>query len=630
MINPTVFHLIYALFLLISTFVEAQTPSDFYQLKNPDTGEINPCKSYLALFERLPVEVRYGVNIEDRDIYFVFPNRQFYHKIFTDDNDGIAINIVAKEHFACDSNDDDSSPTGLPGYLLPPMFKEEMAKNLVMDEPGWMIVRFGQVPFEFNAENIECNLLVIKKKYVCDYLRFSHLDYDDWQLLKTGLYRDSLASASNPTLRHQLKKTRRFTIPFEKDQSSLRPQDIQPLYDSLTLGHYNITAMRVKAYSSVEGFADKNQILEKARAKSIVDALQNLQSSQIDYKMAGGENWPEFARDIKDTRFSYLNQLSKSEIKDALKNEKLLNALEPVLKRHRKAVVDVKLEYRLNENENDPEILKEYFNNSITHKQLAEAMYLQKMIYSKIKRQLVPEDLVDRLEIPESAFFGPLLNNKAIFEYEYGLVDIGELIKTFEKLDAIMPNNPKIKFNIATLNLQRWTLEAELNNQEQIKDQIEALEMMGINKKLIDRLWINYYIIQTKYLDEALKYDQKNASLRHIYNAYRQSDLDDEDLVSFAMYLSFYSQFDWAKEILRNRAKAKDASEDLIFYYLRLTIGNPENSANFDYRRILENAMEKSNRRFCELFLPNSQGGYTFQLLRFPPLKKLYCENCNF
>ena len=621
---------IYALVLLISTIVEAQTPSDFYKLKNPDTCEINPCKSYLKLYEGLPIEVRYGVKVEDRNIYFVFPNREYYHQIFTDEDDGIAINIVAQEHYACDSNEKDIPSTELPGYLLPPMFKEDMANNLVVDELGWMKVKYGQVPFEFNPQNVECNLLVVKKKYICGHHSFSYLNYDDWLLLKTGLYRDSLISGSNPSLKHKLKKTLRFTIPFEKNQSTINSKDIQPLYDSLTFGRYKITAVRIKAYSSIEGPLDKNRALEKARAQSIVDALQTFQNYPIEYRMAGSENWSEFARDIKNTRFSYLKKLSKSEVKIALKNEALLNILEPMFKVHRKAVVEMKLEYRIDENENDPKILQHFFDESVKQKQLAEAMYLQQLVYSKVKRQLLPEDLVDQLEIPESAFFGPLLNNEAIFKYEFELVDIDELINIFAKLEAIMPDNPKIKFNIATLNLQQWLLDAELNKQEKIKHQIEALERMDISKKLVGRLWINYYIIQTKYLDEALKYDQKNASLGYIYDTYSQSDLNDDDLVRLAMYLSYYSQFDRAIEILQDRAKANDAGEDLIFYYLRLTIGDPENSTDADYASILENAMDKSNRRFCELFLPISQGGYTFQILGIPLLKKLYCENCNF
>ncbi|MDN5216102.1 hypothetical protein QQ020_28780 [Fulvivirgaceae bacterium BMA12] len=500
---------VYALLLSISTIVQAQTPPDFYQLKNPDTCEINPCTTYLQLYENLPVEVRYGVDIEDRAIYFVFPNRAYYHQIFTNDDDGIAINIVAKEHYGCESNEDDISSTELAGYLLPPMFKNDMAKNLMVDEPGLIKVKYGQIPFEFNAENVECNLLVVKKKFMCGYHSFSHLNYDDWLLLKTGLYRDSLISSFNPSLRHKLKKTLRFTVPFEKNQSTIKHQDIQPIYDSLTLGRYNITAARVKAYSSVEGPTDKNRALQESRAKSILDALQTFQNSPIAYRVTGSENWSEFARDIKNTRFSYLKKLSKNEVKVALRDEKLSNALEPILKTQRKAVVEMRLEYRIDENENDAKVLRQYFDQSIRQKQLAEAMYLQELIYSKIKGQLVPDELIDQLEIPESAFFGPLLNNKTIFEYEHGLVEEGELMRRFKRLESLMPNNPKIKFNITTLNLQQWTHDIELNNREKIRWQIEALEKMDISDKLVERLWINYYIVQTKYLDKALRYDKK-------------------------------------------------------------------------------------------------------------------------
>ena len=71
-----------------------------------------------------------------------------------------------------------------------------------------------------------------------------------------------------------------------------------------------------------------------------------------------------------------------------------------------------------------------------------------------------------------------------------------------------------------------------------------------------------------------------------------------------------------------------DADEDLLFYYLNLTIIDPQKTKTAPYRGILLNAIAKNKPRYCGMF--DSFGkGITFQLLDDPVLFKTFCENCN-
>lgn len=113
-----------------------------------------------------------------------------------------------------------------------------------------------------------------------------------------------------------------------------------------------------------------------------------------------------------------------------------------------------------------------------------------------------------------------------------------------------------------------------------------------------------------------------------IYQTYVPLKLNDNDLVNLAKYFSHYSKFDWATTLLSSRVKSIDASEDLLFYYLSLTIFNTRNTASVPYRTMMLNAVNQNRKRFCGLFNSSYEGGVSFQLLEDPNLKKTYCENC--
>ena len=100
-------------------------------------------------------------------------------------------------------------------------------------------------------------------------------------------------------------------------------------------------------------------------------------------------------------------------------------------------------------------------------------------------------------------------------------------------------------------------------------------------------------------------------------------------MVNLAKYFSHYSKFDLAEKILEPRIKSLDASEDLVFYYISLTIHSKRNTSEPSYRTTMLNAINQNKERFCHLFDPLGEGGISFQLLDNPYLKKTFCENCN-
>ncbi len=118
---------------------------------------------------------------------------------------------------------------------MPVMYRSEMIESAIYNDLGYVVVRYGAVPTKFDVNEIECNLLVVQKKYLCGYHTFSNLDYSNWGLLEVGLYRDSLSKSELKTVQREISKTISFTIPFERNMVDFDKERIQALYDSLLI-----------------------------------------------------------------------------------------------------------------------------------------------------------------------------------------------------------------------------------------------------------------------------------------------------------------------------------------------------------------------------------------------------------
>jgi hypothetical protein len=449
-----------------------------------------------------------------------------------------------------------------------------------------------------------------------------------WDLLKTGMYMDTLTREEISDKYKEVSKTLHFEIPFEKNKTEYNPNTIKPLYDSLNISDYNIKKISIQAYTSVEGSYEKNLFLQNKRAESIVKALASYQDVALESEVKANENWVEFLEDISQSPYKHLAALSKDEIKTQLASNQLYVKLEPLLSRHRKAVIELQLEKKIKLLKSSSDDLKKYFSQSIAERNINEALYLQQIIFYKVSEKSLPDNFLNSLELPEASEFGRLLLNRAAFGYESGEYNEYEALKNFEKLLIILPNNNKIQYNICAIKLKIWTNGEALIDQAALKKEIEGLRKKGIHENLVKRLLINYHIILSEIHYRKRNYIEKDKSVKYIFDTYKSLKLADDDLVNMAKYFSTYSKFEWATNILTARARTIDASEDLLFYYIGLTITDFRITGSAFYRTIMLNALNHDQPRFCELFNTMGYGGISFQLLSDEKLKKTYCENC--
>lgn len=619
------------LFVLVTSPAFCQfTSRDTYNIKPSPKNEFQKrCGETGAKLQSLPPEVQFAATHIGDSIFLVFDDPKYFPQFFQSKKDGFAIDIVNQDQFQCDKIQRLAGGYIHKGFLLEPVYRDEIRKRVHVTSDGVVSVFGGLVPKGFDNQRIETNLMLIQDQYQCTYTAIVNVGGHAWEMLPMGLYYDTLNRATIEERYKDLSKTLRFEIPFGKNTSVYRKEDIKPLYDSLKLTDYAITDIHIRAYTSVEGSLKRNIELQDARAKSIVDAMQSFQPESIQSQITSNENWVEFLESINNTPYKYMISMTKDEIKDALKDQKLADKLEPILAKERKAIIELVLEKRVTYSKATPAELKTYFSQSISKKNIDEAMYLQEIIFHKIERQELPTSFINELEIPKAIEYGSLLMNEAAFAYEHENHNAFEALKTFAELNDLLGNNPKIDYNICALRLKAWVQSKTLPGDDPLEAKIRSLPKKGIPDVLVTRMLINYNIVRSEVFYAEGKYADREKSLKFVTDSYKKVKLNDADRVSLAHFLSWNSRFDNAAQVLESRTKALNASEDLLFYYTTLTISKPKYLKSTGYRSFLLNVVNSNKDRFCHLFDPVSQGGLSFQLLGNDFLKKTWCENCN-
>lgn len=621
--------LIVACFLLHVAFINAQNT---YDIVFPGNDRDVKCQQCLQIFRQTPKEVQFSIKRERDNLYFETNDKKWFNILFANTGDGLAVDIVLKDRYACDVETVDR--TQIRGYLLKPIYSQKLRSGLKLNGDNLYRVHVGRVPEGFVNDEQEYNILFLSNKNLCQYYTIYDLESYPWDLLDMGMYLDTLtynpkevkSSAKEGFVMRN--KTLKFKIPFEKNKSNYSQEDIKPIYDSLRLTDFNIKAINIKAYSSVEGRASRNIELQELRAKSIVAALQAFQKPTIKTEVTSSENWVEFLNDIKGTKYEDLSELSKSEVKSRIVGS-FSTQLEPILKNHRKAVLELELERKYKYKDDSANSLLTKFNEAIATSKLEEAREIQNSIFEKLKEKETSPSILRKMNIPKQAKFAKIFNKNSAYRYMLNVRQAMIVYNELLELEKLVPKDGEVKYNIAAVKLKLWRFKAIEVDEIKLKNQISVLRNYDIDGSLTSRMMVNYHIIKAENLMRARDYKNKDKSVEYINNNYKKFTLSNYDYLSLAQFFSYYADTDLSVSLLEDKARSIDIDENLLFYYLNLTMVNINLTNDLNYRTIMLNAINMNKVRFCKLFNAIEDGGVTFQLLEDDFLRTTYCENCN-
>lgn len=598
------------------------------------------CQECADIFAKKPTEVHFDVIRDKKDgLFFRTDNEEWFNKIIAKSGDGLSIDIVDRQRYACGSAIDANSP--LRGEVLEPIYAKDLKESIYRDKRGLLFIKIGEVPEELRKKDLEFNLMFIKNKYLCMYYPVIRISAARWDLLDMGMYMDSLTykeKVVDTVKKVEMKavesfvieqKHLRFELFFEKNKAVYSAADIKPVFDSLDITDFTITKISIRSYASVEGNLQRNLDLLNERGQSIAAAFQANQKSAIQTEVTSAENWVEFLADIAESPYADWTSLPQEEIKNRLKDKKTAAALEPYLKKHRKAVIILDMERKNTYSQLKPTVLVNMFNKSIEDKNIKKASELQASIFSKIRDKEVNVAALNDLEIPKQAEFGGLLTKNAVFEYMMDERACYRVYKELLELQDLMPQDGHVRYNAAVLKFRLWLAGDEKLDPEQFKNEINNLSKYLVPANLIKRMMVNFNIVMCDYYMQQKDYVNKDKALKFISSNYSAVPMKELDYLSLGQYFTSYAKYDWATKLLSPRVKKADSEEELVFYYLNLTLSDDKLVKKPDYKSVITNAIKLNTPRFCELFAPSSKGGMSFQLLENEYLRKSYCEVCH-
>jgi uncharacterized protein YkwD len=576
------------------------------------------CRRCVDRFNLIPNYIQYGFTIENQNIYFNFSDAAAFEKLFPDGDEAIAADVLHKEQFRCHTGNALHRSFAHDGILFRPQTKAEMIKNNLVKESGKIKVLMGPCPYTNPAE-YELALVLIKTNTFCDYkINLPEATYLS-QIMETDLYTDTLSKSE--ILK---RKNLRFSIPFERSKAAFNARDIQPFYDSLNLNKFNIKELVILAYSSVEGSAEKNLELQKQRAQSIVKVLQSFQLDSIKTVIRTLENWDQFLRDIKGTPHAWLASLDKASIKEKLQQDSLLQALEPYLKKGRRAFVTLKVVEKIDLAGDKQELLKHYMN-ALLKKDAANASIMQSALFDAVQAEELTYDQVGLIAIPKTKEFAQMLNNDLVFRYSAKLG--GDYVKELEEISALDPSNAFIKFNLYNVQLKSWsdgTL--VVSNPDPILKNIKTLFNSKVDKKMVNQLYLNYYMLASDFYWAGQKYKYRDDAVGLVKKYYKTIEATPADYLVLANYFAKYGRKDYATEVLQSVVQSGECPEDALFAYLSYSLAEPNQYEKNAVVPLMKQAQQQNPEKFCMLY---GKDKVAFQLFKNEELKELYCTHCN-
>ena len=140
---------------------------------------------------------------------------------------------------------------------------------------------------------------------------------------------------------------------------------------------------------------------------------------------------------------------------------------------------------------------------------------------------------------------------------------------------------------------------------------------------------VNYHIVKAEEDARKNNHKGKDSSVNYVLKSYQNLILSDFDYLSIAQFFTYYSNIYDAIHTIEDKVNNITVDEDLLFYYLNLTITKEELTQTEEYRTVMLNAINMNKKRFCSLYNSALKKGVTFQLLEDEFLRATYCENCS-
>lgn len=571
-----------------------------------------------------------GIYLKGNKVFLKYDNLKAFNKLIKKPKDGLAIDIVQRAQYSNPKYNIYDNNLISKGILQKTVSSSKIySKNLVKPEKKGkkvtkLDVQIATIPTTIKGD-YELNLLVIQDGKVCRTVRKSYIEQADLESntpLAMLLMPEDAAYTKPPFEPKSESTLLNFSIPFLKNKYDYKEEDLQPFLAALQEPDFFIEGMYITAYSSIEGDAKANAVLQKKRAESIIKALSKMQKAGVVTNVKTSDSWNLFQMETEDGKYDYLAKMTKEKAISEINSKGLSEELEPILSKERFAQIVMDVTYDIT-GPKEEKFSVSKFNQAVKKSDVKQAYKIQYYIGKKLKDQAYTPECPSKMVIPNEAKFSGLLNNQVVNNFiANNSVAEDEHYVELKKLALLDPANNYVRFNNLFCAVKLDSTIGDKKAQDAMQANIEALYKTEIPKKYVDALnteW-QFRIIEVYDTLEtgALVVEQCINRIKAFYNF---KDGSWQNALKLSYIFARFKDFKFASNILVPFVKEEKPDENLLFAYISFCSQESELINSRMFVSALQKAEKANHDRYCKLF---GQPFLTFQVLDNPLVKKDY------
>ncbi len=578
--------------------------------------------------------------VENGKIYLRYDNLKNLKKILKKPTDALAVDIVQKDQYAkADYNILDNNLLNKGVMLKPIGIDKIVKKNMIKPDPkgkknqkiNQVLVEMGKFPEKITG-SYELNLMIIQDGYVCKTIVRSYIEKGDQESntpLEMIPMPESVIARTPPFEPKSESSILNFTIPFEKNKSEFKHEDIKPFIDTLKEPDFIIDGLFIYAYASIEGDSVANAKLQKRRAESVVRVLQGMQKNTISPSIITNDSWGLFQLSMEDGMYDYLTKMGKQEaIKTINSKHSLAEELEPHLAKQRFAQIVMDVTYDIS-GDKEQKFSEIQFNKAVKAGNIKHAYKIMDYISTKTIAGAYTPEAWDHVQIAAEPKSSGLLMNKVYYDYlaKHKVID-EEQYAELKKIQTLDPTNNIVNFNALYCKTQLDSTVGDPTAQADMQTKIDALYKTEVPKALVDGLNMEWQFKMLDAIDTMPGAEAKfEACVEKIKSFYDYKSGTWQNALKVAFAFSRAKDYKYAAKVLESYVAIDNPDEKLLFSYISIASHVPEKFFSHHFSDALSKAKQKNPDRYCKLF---GQPFMSFQVLDNPEIKEEYRKlNCS-
>jgi hypothetical protein len=602
------------------------------KMKAPEERTCNACKKFKD-WDNLAK----GLYVENGRVFIKYDKLKLLGKFIRGSKDGLAVDIVQRAQYQKPGYTIIDNNLQTKGVLLKPVYMSKLyGKNRIKSEKkGNRIIKatkldveLGKFPPKITGE-YELNLLIVQDGKLCKTIIPSNIEQGEMEggTPLTMLLMPDSAAYLNPPFEPKSESTLlNFTVPFEKNKSDYKEEDILPFLNALQEPDFFIEGLYITAYSSIEGDANANEKLQKKRAESIVKALAKMQKAGVVTNVKTSDSWTLFQLEMEGGKYDNLTKMTKEKAIQEINSKGMADELEPVLAKERFGQIVMDVTYDIT-GPKEEKFSVSKFNQAVKKGDIKQAYKIQYFIGQQQRLKRYSYDLSDKMIVPAEAKYSGILNNQVALHYMQTNSADEEDYATLKKLSTLDPANNFVAFNTIVCSV---TLDSSIGtdkDQAAMQKRIDAFYKTEIPKRYVDALNVEWQFRVIEAVDTTDAGEVVvQACIDKIKSFYNIKESSWQNNLKLSYVFARAKDFRYAAQLLAPFVNEEGANEQLLFAYASYCAKLPELYKSRTFVTALEKADKLNHDRYCKLFgAPN----LTFQILDNPFVKDDYDKaNC--